>query len=381
MMRDNPSSDHRTEPLDHEERLARLRLAHTETVGPIGFRALIARCGSARAALAALPELARRGGRERPLKIPTRRQAESVLADAARGGMALLVLGDSDYPAILAAIEDAPPILFARGHRHLLHRPTVAIVGARNASAAGREQARRMAAALGEAGYVIVSGLARGIDAAAHEAALARGTIGVAAGGLDVPYPRENAALIRRIGEEGLLLSEAVPGTRPTARHFPRRNRIVSGLALGVVVIEAAERSGSLITARLAGEQGREVFAVPGSPLDPRAAGTNRLIKQGAHLVESASDVLAVLADIHPPAAEPEREGPFSIAGPQQPKAAPERVRAAVRALVGFTPVTLDALVRETGADAGEVAAAVLELEIAGILERLPGGRVVRKAE
>ena len=206
-------------------------------------------------------------------------------------------------------------------------------------------------------------------------------TIGVAAGGLDVPYPRENAALIRRIGEEGLLLSEAVPGTRPTARHFPRRNRIVSGLALGVVVIEAAERSGSLITARLAGEQGREVFAVPGSPLDPRAAGTNRLIKQGAHLVESASDVLAVLADIHPPAAEPEREGPFSIAGPQQPKAAPERVRAAVRALVGFTPVTLDALVRETGADAGEVAAAVLELEIAGILERLPGGRVVRKAE
>ncbi len=380
-MRGNPSSDHRGEPLDHEERLARLRLAHTETVGPIGFRALIARCGSARAALEALPEFARRGGRERPLKIPSRRQADRLLAEATRHGMSLLVLGDSDYPAILAAIEDAPPVLFGKGHGHLLQRPAVAIVGARNASAAGREQARRMAIALGEAGYVIVSGLARGIDAAAHEAACPRGTIGVAAGGLDVPYPRENTALIRRIGEEGLLLSEAVPGTRPTARHFPRRNRIVSGLALGVVVIEAAERSGSLITARLAGEQGREVFAVPGSPLDPRSAGTNRLIKQGAHLAESASDVIAVLADSHPPAAEPEREGPFSIAGPQEPKAAPERVRAAVRALVGFTPVTLDTLVRETGADAAEVAAAVLELEIAGVLERLPGGRVVRKVE
>ncbi|RMF75607.1 MAG: DNA-protecting protein DprA [Alphaproteobacteria bacterium] len=380
-MRKNPSSDRHAVPLAPEERLARLRLAHTETVGPIGFRTLIARFGSARAALDALPELARRGGRERPLKIPSRRQAERIEAEAAREGIALVVLGDADYPAPLAAIEDAPAVLFAKGHRHLLHRPTVAIVGARNASAAGREQARRMAVALGEAGYVIVSGLARGIDAAAHEAALARGTIGVAAGGLDVPYPKENTALIHRIGAEGLLLSEALLGTRPTARHFPRRNRIVSGLALGVVVIEAAARSGSLITARLAGEQGREVFAVPGSPLDPRAAGTNRLIKQGAHLAESAADVISVLADIHPPAAEPEREGPFSIAGPQEPKAAPERVRAAVRALVGFTPVTLDTLVRETGADPAEVAAAVLELEIAGLLERLPGGRVVRKAE
>ncbi len=366
--------------LSERERLCRLRLARTETVGPIGFRALIARFGSAEAALAALPELARRGGREAPLKIPSARAAERMLAEAESRGARLLVFGDADYPPPLAAIEDAPPVLFAKGHGSLLRRPAVAVVGARNASAAGREQARRMAAALGEAGYVVVSGLARGIDAAAHEAALAHGTIGVAAGGLDVVYPRENAGLIARIAEEGLLLSEEPMGVRPTARHFPRRNRIVSGLALGVVVVEAAERSGSLITARLAGEQGREVFAVPGSPLDARAAGTNRLIKQGAHLVEDAGDVIAVLRDLALPVFEPEREGPFTLGGPQEPRAASERVRTAIRALVGFTPVTIDTLVRETGADPAEVAAAVLELEIAGVLERLPGARVVRKA-
>ncbi|RMF14052.1 MAG: DNA-protecting protein DprA [Alphaproteobacteria bacterium] len=368
-------------PLDEAERLARLRLARTETIGPIGFRALIARYGTARAAIEAVPELAKRGGRTRPLRIPGERAARAELKAAAAHGARALFLGEAGYPKMLAAIEDAPPVLFVQGATHLLETRSVAIVGARNASAAGLTQARRFSAALGEEGYVIVSGLARGIDGAAHEAALATGTIGVLAGGLDIVYPKENAALMRAIAEQGVLASEEPLGMRPSARHFPKRNRIVSGLSLGVVVIEAAQRSGSLITARLAGEQGREVFAVPGSPMDARSCGTNRLIKQGAYLVESADDVLAVLEDLRPPIGEPEKEGPFSIAGRGGAREASEALKLELRALLSFTPVAVDVLVRETGADPAEIAAALLELEIAGLVIRLPGGRVALRPE
>ncbi len=381
MFRDPSTDEFAPRPLDEAERLARLRLARTETIGPIGFRALIARFGSARAALEMVPELARRGGRARPLRIPGERAARAELKAAAAFGARTLFLGEADYPKMLAAVEDAPPVLFARGAAHLLDHRCVAIVGARNASAAGLAQARRFAAALGEAGYVVVSGLARGIDGAAHEAALPTGTAGVLAGGLDIVYPKENADLMRTIAERGVLVSEEPLGMRPSARHFPKRNRIVSGLSLGVVVIEAAQRSGSLITARLAGEQGREVFAVPGSPLDARASGANRLIKQGAFLVETAEDVLAVLEDLRPPIGEPEKEGPFSIAGRGGAREAPESLKLELRALLSFTPVSVDVLVRETGADPAEIAAALLELEIAGLVERLPGGRVALRPD
>ncbi|HEX2113811.1 MAG TPA: DNA-processing protein DprA, partial [Alphaproteobacteria bacterium] len=288
-------------PVSDSERRDRLRLIRTDNVGPVTYLQMLRHFGSATAALQALPELARRGGRAKPPRIPSIMEAEAEIALAAKRGARLITWGETSYPATLAAVTDAPPVLYVLGRGELLLQRAVAIVGARNASANGVRFARQLAADLGSAGLVVVSGLARGIDTAAHQGALATGTIGVMAGGVDVVYPPENSRLHADIAARGAVVSEMPPGLEPQARHFPRRNRIVSGLSVGVVVVEASPRSGSLITARLAGEQGRDVFAVPGSPLDPRARGTNDLIRQGATLTEGAADVLAALGGLPRP--------------------------------------------------------------------------------
>ena len=284
--------------LTDEERLDWLRLIRSENVGPRTFRALVNHFGSAGAALAALPDLGRRGGASRPTSVYPRPDAERELMAAARQGITYVALGEAGYPVRLQTIDDAPPLLAVRGNSGALAHPIVGIVGARNASASGVKFAQLIARQLGEAGFVIVSGLARGIDAAAHRAALASGTVAVLAGGHDRIYPPEHAELAQALLADGAAVSEMPLGWEPRAHDFPRRNRLISGLALGVVVIEAAQRSGSLITARFALDQGREVFAVPGSPLDPRAQGTNSLIKQGATPVTEAADVIEVLTPI-----------------------------------------------------------------------------------
>lgn len=365
-------------PLTDAERLARLRLIRSENVGPVTFRHLLARFGSAVRALDALPDLAARGGLKRRIAIASQKAAEDEMKAAHKAGARLAYWGTVDYPALLAEIEDAPPVLFLRGHGHLLAKPAVALVGARNASAAGRRMAATLAKDLGEAGYVVVSGLARGIDGVAHAAALATGTVAVLAGGLNVVYPPEHQTLYDEIAEQGVLVAEAPWGTEPQARHFPRRNRIISGLSSGVVVVEASLRSGSLITARLAADQGREVLAVPGSPLDPRAHGGNRLIKDGAVLVETAADVLQALSAS---AARQIREPDlFWTPTPALALAAADdevaRARAALADLLGPTPMPVDDLVRAIGVGPGAVLTVLLELELAGQVERQPGNRV-----
>ncbi|MFG1358029.1 DNA-processing protein DprA [Xanthobacter pseudotagetidis] len=379
MARGAPPSPPPPEPgrdlLTPEQRLDWLRLIRTENVGPRTFRVLINQYGGAAAALEALPSLARRGGRLVPPRMPSKAEAEAEMAGLARIGARLVALGEADYPATLRALDDAPPLLAVRGRTQLLRLPKVAMVGARNASAAGRSFAARLARDLGAAGWVVVSGLARGIDAAAHEASLDQGTIGVFAGGLTRPYPPENLTLIEAVAERGVLVSEMPLAWEPRARDFPRRNRLVSGLALGVVVVEAAERSGSLITARLAGEQGREVFAVPGSPLDPRAGGTNRLLKQGATLVTEVADVTSVLA----PMIGREPDGGHDLAAPAQPTPPPapgDDVRARILELLSPVPTAIDELIRLSGASAAEVQIVLLELELAGRLDRPGTGRV-----
>ena len=279
--------------LDQSERADWLRLIRSENVGPVTFFHLVRHYGSARAALDALPDLARRGGK-RAIRICPAANAEREIQALTEIGARLVAHGEPDYPRSLGAIEDAPPLIALLGNPDLLQRPMVAIVGARNASANGRRLAAALAGDLGAAGFSVVSGLARGIDTAAHTGSLKTGTIAVIAGGIDVVYPTENQDLHRDIASSGVLIAESAVGTKPVARHFPRRNRLISGLSIGVVVVEAAMRSGSLITARMALEQGREVFAVPGSPLDPRARGANNLIRQGATLTETADDVLQV---------------------------------------------------------------------------------------
>ena len=370
-----------SQALPQAEKLARLRLARSENVGPITFRQLLERYGSGEAALAALPELARRGGRTRPIRICPAGAAEDELAALAACGADLLVLGEAGYPPRLAAVEDAPPAVSLLGHRHLSAQPIVAMVGARNASANGRRLAQRIAGDLGAAGFVVASGMARGIDAAAHQGALDSGTLAVVAGGVDVVYPEENRALYQEIAARGLVLSEMPPGTVPQSRHFPRRNRLISGLSLGVVVVEATLRSGSLITARCALEQGREVFAVPGSPLDPRARGCNRLLRDGAGLVESAEDVVEVLSRIlasplREPAPPPPVPGARPAELPLSDEAASEAARAAVESLLGPTPVTVDELARTSGLALPVLQQILLELELAGRLERHPGQKV-----
>jgi DNA processing protein len=360
--------------LTEDERIDWLRLLRSQNVGPRTFRSLLRYCGSARAALARLPDLARRGGAG-TLRICSRAEAERELAAARALGVRLIGLREAQYPARLREIDDAPPLLAVRGSRSALTRPMVAMVGSRNASGAGAKVAAQLARDLGEAGFAVVSGLARGIDAAAHRASLATGTVAVLAGGHDRIYPAEHEQLLADILEQGAAVSEMPLGWEPRARDFPRRNRLISGLSAGVIIVEAAQRSGSLITARFALEQGREVFAVPGSPLDPRAQGANSLLKQGATLVTEAADVIAALEPIlgraivrpapppEPPQfeAEPELDGPASgdIAG-----------------LLGPTPIAIDDLVRLSGASAAAVRRVLLELELAGRIERHGGGLV-----
>lgn len=361
--------------LNPDERLDWLRLIRTENVGPLTFHQLLQRFGSAAAALEELPRAAERGGRRRPIAVGTRSAAERELAALAKVGGRLIAWGEPEYPAALAALEDAPPLISVKGDVTLLERRSVAIVGARNASANGRRFAREIAAELGREGLLIVSGLARGIDAAAHQGSLATGTLAVVAGGVDVVYADENQGLYDAIVERGAIVAELPVGTVPKAKHFPRRNRIISGNALGVVVVEAALRSGSLITARFALEQGREVLAVPGSPLDPRCRGTNDLIRRGAALVESGEDVLNALAgQLSSPAAEGRqmsRHGDISYGFSDEKDI--DRDRARLLEALGPSPVPVDELVRQCQLSAAIVATLLLELELAGRLERHPG--------
>jgi DNA processing protein len=337
----------------------------------------LGRFGSAEAVLAALPEIARRGGRARPLAIASKAAAERELAALAAIGAKLIGWCEPHYPAALAAIEDAPPLIAVLGQPHLLERRAIAVVGARNASGNGRRFARDIALQLGQHGLVVVSGLARGIDAAAHEGSLPTGSIAVLAGGIDQVYPEENRALHEAIAERGVLMAEMPVGTEPQARHFPRRNRIISGCALGVLVVEAAQRSGSLITARYALDQGREVFAVPGSPLDPRCRGTNDLIRKGATLVESAEDIMAELAPhFATPLAERRREmfvgAPAGLPSDDDLAAA----RQQVVNLLSPSPLAVDELVRQCHLSPAIVVTVLLELELAGRIERQPGNQV-----
>jgi DNA processing protein len=360
--------------LAESERRAWLRLARTQNVGPVTFAQLIERFGTARDALKEVPRLARRGGGEVP-RMPSDDDAASELAALAKIGGRMIASCESDYPRGLKAAEPPPPIVSVLGHATLLGREMIAMVGARNASALGRKLAQILARDLAQAGLVVVSGMARGIDAAAHEGALEKGTCAVVAGGVDIVYPPENQDLYERIRAEGCIVSEMPLGRTPQARHFPRRNRIISGLARGVVVVEAAESSGSLITANFALEQGREVFAVPGSPLDPRARGTNRLLREGATLVETADDVLAGLRPIlGQDFAEPGSECTLPPGQPDEADA--DRIRARVEEALGPSPVAVDEIVRLTGAPVAAVLTILLELELAGRIARHPGNQV-----
>ncbi len=373
------------EPTDE---IDRLRLARSEGVGPVAYRRLLARYESAAAALDALPGLARAGGRAAPPAIPSPDDAERELHAVRRLGARMIFAGERDYPPLLALLDDAPAAITVLGEPALLASRAVALVGGRNASANGQRVAENLAADLAHS-LVVVSGLARGIDAAAHMGALQTGrTVAAVAGGIDVPYPPEHADLQRRIAEAGAVVTEAPLGTAPQARHFPRRNRIIAGLALGVVVVEAALRSGSLITARLAQDAGRELFAVPGCPLDPRSHGANDLIRQGAHLTETAQDVLDNLPD------HPSREGlgrvplfargiPSGVAEPPQDwresaesAADLPMARRQVIDLLGTSPTAVDEVVRRCQFSAAAVLAVLLELELAGRIETLPGSRV-----
>jgi DNA processing protein len=328
------------------------------------------RFGTPSAALAAVPDLARRGGGKAPA-LRTVADAEREIARIERLGAKWLALGQGLYPRLLAELEDAPPLLIAKGDLNLLDRQAVAIVGARNASAAACRFARGLAHDLGQHGLVVVSGLARGIDSAAHDGAIETGTIGVIAGGIDIFYPPENEERQKAICERGLVIAEMPPGTEPRARHFPYRNRIIAGICSGTVVVEAAPRSGSLITARLAAEAGREVMAVPGSPLDPRAQGCNQLIRDGATLVQHAADVVEA---IRPFASQVRsRAAPFEPA-PQELNG--HDALGVVEELLGPSPVPVDELIRLSGASSGAVQMALLELDLAGRLERHAGGKV-----
>jgi DNA processing protein len=359
-----------------------LRLCRTESIGPVSFYALLRRFGSAAAALEALPQLSR------PVTPLSRRAAEAELASVARIGGHLVCWGEPGYPPSLGAVEDAPPLLTVLGREELLLAPMAAVVGARNASANGRRLARDLAAGLADAGVVVVSGMARGIDAAAHLGSLDKGTVAVVAGGADIVYPEENRDLYDAMTRDGAVVAELPLGTEPQARHFPRRNRIISGMALGVVVVEAAAKSGSLITARFALEQGRDVFAVPGSPLDPRSRGCNDLLRSGATPTETAEDVIVQLAPLlagQPPTPKLSRaQRPLALAPTAQraPMPVPSAAigeDAALEMLVeklSPTPVAIDELVRQCQLSAASVATLLLELELAGRIERHPGNLV-----
>jgi len=396
--------------LTDQQRFDWLRLARSENVGPRTFRALVTNCGGARAALNALPDLARRGGAKRPIRVASADEIEKELVAARKLGVRFIALGEPDYPPALREIDSAPPILALRGRAEALRKAAVAIVGSRNASAAGLTFAERLARGLGQADYIIVSGLARGIDQRAHVASLETGAVGVLAGGHAKPYPNEAVPLMERMIEAGAVVSEMPIEWEPRGRDFPRRNRIVSGLALGVVVIEAARGSGSLITARFALDQNRQVFAVPGSPLDPRAEGTNDLLKQGASICTSAEDVVTALEPMRSSGVPSMNETAGELGEPLweeqalygvDPKSTPrthpgdefddasgapykigddsEAARERIVALLGPSPITLDELARAAEASARAVRVALLELELAGRIE-YSGHRVALRA-
>lgn len=360
--------------LSDQERLNWLRLSQSENIGPITFQQLIARYGTATKALEALPELSLRGGLRRTLKIYTIEQAEQDFARAEKLSAKFVTKHDLGYPMPLAHIVSAPPMLCVSGNSELANLPAIGIVGARNASALGMKFTRQIARALTDAGYLVTSGLARGIDTAAHEASVETHTAAVIAGGIGNYYPPENEKLQRLIADRGLLLTEMVPGTAPKAEHFPRRNRIISGMSKAIIVVEAALRSGSLITARFAAEQGRDVFAVPGSPLDPRAEGTNKLIKDGASMLTTIDDLLSNLGQLSAPRQnfllEPETSLTIS------PDDATEKDRHSILNLLSPTAIETDDIIRESGLRPDHALAILLELEIAGRAMRHAGGRV-----
>ena len=357
--------------LPDPERRDWLRLARAETVGPAAFRYLLDTYGDAGRAIDALPRLAERAGRAAAPRVPTPAQAQREIETGLALGARLLCSCESAFPPQLTAIDPPPPVIWALGDAGLLHARTVAVVCARIASAAGQRFARSLARDLGQGGYVVASGLARGIDGAAHEGSMDTGTVAVLGGGIDDVYPPEHGELYRRIAQQGCVVSESPVGHRAQARDFPRRNRLISGLSLGVVVVEAEMRSGSLITARLAAEQGREVFAVPGSPLDARAKGTNDLIRQGAALCEGATDVLRALDGLRG-VSEPPPSPTGSQSGPPD-----EALLARIADLLSPTPVAWDELARAAGAPGPEVYSALVELSLAGRAELLPGGMAV----
>jgi DNA processing protein len=365
--------------LTDRQRLAWLRLIRSDNVGPATFRDLINHFGSAETALEALPELSRRGGSTRPVRVATRDEALAELEFASRFGARFVGIGEPEYPLALRQIEGAPPIIAIKGNGAALQQPAIGIVGARNCSVAGAKFAAMIARDVGRAGYSIVSGFARGIDTAAHRASLETGTVAVLAGGLDKPYPPENEPLVAELlGANGVLLAEMPFGWEPRARDFPRRNRLIAGMTLGLVVTEAAARSGSLITARYAANFGRLVFAVPGSPLDPRSEGANGLIKDGATLITNASDIIEAMApltrmDLFSPQqiGEPIIEDEREMAIPPS-----ENDRDAIVTALGPSPVEIDELIRHTGLPAQSVYLVLLELDLAGRLYRHPGGLI-----
>lgn len=352
--------------------LDRLRLIRSVNIGPITYFQLLRRYGTPAAALAAIPELALRGGGKAPVLANIADIAREVAA-VEKLGARYLFLGQGLYPPLLAEIDTAPPALIVRGNLALLERPAIAIVGARNASAAAARFVRDLARGLSEEGVTIVSGLARGIDTAAHQGSLIGGTIGVIASGIDIAYPPENAALQEQVANQGLLIAEQPPGREPLARHFPFRNRIIAGMTLGTVVVEAAPKSGSLITARLANEAGREVMAVPGSPLDPRAQGCNQLIRDGATLIQSVADVLEM---IQPLSARRLRAPDQDFRAEPLAGEPSGSDRDIVFDLLSLTPVPVDEIVRQSALHPAIVQLILLELEIAGRLERHAGGRI-----
>lgn len=366
-------------PLTDEQRLNWLQLIRSENIGPATFRDLINHFRTASAALAALPELIARGGTAGKIRIASRDDAEREIEYAARNNAAFIGMGEPDYPPTLRGVDYPPPLLCVKGSPGILNQPSVGIVGSRNASINGMRLAANFAAGLGEAGYAVISGLARGIDAAAHRQALRSGTIAVFAGGVDRIFPEENESLAMDILEHGgCFISEMPMGWKPRAKDFPRRNRLVAGIGNGLLVVEAAKRSGSLISARLANEAGRTVFAVPGSPLDPRCAGTNWLIKQGATLVTEAADIVADLSASGPAMQEsfwhePDRPDPDNA--PLQPVDA-DMVRDHILGALGPTPVEVDDIVRFSGASTAQVQLVLIELDLAGRLERHGGNRV-----
>lgn len=365
------------EPLSAHEKLSWLRLTRTENVGPITFYKLVERYGSASEALDALPELSRRGGRSKPLKAPDLSQIEKEYEALTALGGEIVTAACADYPLALGAIDDAPPVLSYFGNIQLSNKNAIAIVGARNASLNGRKFAQKLAGDLGAREQTVVSGLARGIDTAAHQGSLSSGTVAVVAGGIDVVYPEENTALLEEIKERGLVLAESPLGTAPQARHFPKRNRIVSGLSRACVVVEATMRSGSLITARMAGEQGRDVMAVPGHPLDPRAQGPNHLIREGATLIRNADDILEIIRNFSGNALrEPLRPIPIFTSSPANDDDVPENAQELVLENLSFTPLALDELIRSCHLTIPVLQTVLLELELAGRIKREPGGRV-----